>query len=76
MAATIRVGKFEATVEDLVWTSEYPDFTDMLNSMLSPNGPSGADRNPDLTAAQKAVAFLGGEVVRFDPAEYVEGRIY
>jgi hypothetical protein len=76
VSATIRIGPLEATITDYRWTSADPSLEAALNAMLNPAGPSGADPNPDLTAAQDAVGRLGGVVVAAEaPAEEPEGRI-
>lgn len=76
MTAKVRIGANTATVEDYRWTSDSAGLERSLNAMLDPSGPSGADPNPDLTAAQKAVKRLGGGIVEFDETEYIEGRVY
>lgn len=74
MSAAIKIHGVEATVNERVWSSDIPQFTQLLNGMRKPL--SGADPNPDLTLAEEAVRRLGGRVVRFDESEYVDGRIY
>ncbi len=75
MAATLRIGNLEATIDGYVWTGE-PVLARALNAMLDPDGPAGSDPNPDHTAALLMARQFGGEVVRFDKADYVEGRVY
>jgi hypothetical protein len=66
-----------AVISEMVWSCEDAQFQDLLNSMLDPLGPSGADPDPDHTAAMDAIKRLGsGKVTRRDEVEYVEGRIY
>lgn len=65
-----------ATINKYKWQSKNEALTAMLNAYLPTNGPSGADPNPDLTAARNIVAIFGGEILHADPTEYVEGRIY
>lgn len=78
MAATIDLGLglSKATIDGYEWTSDDKIFEDLLNTMLDPYGPSGADPNPDLTAAQAAVKQIGGKIISFDEVENVPGRIY
>lgn len=76
MAATIEINGIEAMIEEYHWTSKDATLAGILNTLLDPLGPSGADPNPDLHAAQAAVAELGGEVVSYDETEYEEGRVY
>ena len=78
MAATIdlETGQPTATIDGYEWTSDDKNLAEYLNTMLDPLGPSGADPNPDLTAAQEAVKELGGKVVLFDEVESVPGRVY
>lgn len=65
-----------ATIKGYKWSGDNNVLVSLLNAMLDPAGPSGADPNPDLTAAQAAIDALGGEITRADETEYVEGRIY
>lgn len=77
MSATIRImSDVEATIDGYEWTSDNQALEDLLNAMLDPLGPSGADPNPSLTAAQEAVKRLGGEVVRFDKPEFDPEAVY
>lgn len=73
---TVNIGGDIATIDGYEWQSTNEALQDLLNGMLDPLGPSGADPNPDLTAAQAAIAALGGKVTQADKTEYVEGRIY
>jgi len=72
----VLIGERTATISDYVWESSDPLFANLLNGRLSPFGTSPADPNPDLTAAQDAIAKFGGKILQADPVEYVEGRIY
>jgi len=76
MSATIRIGNVEATIKEYVWSCEDAAVEAVLNGMLNPLGPSGADPAPDLHAAQVAVEVLGGEVVSSDEVDFVKGRVY
>lgn len=70
MAATVRIGGATATIDGYEWTTSNPTLKRMLDKLLDPNGPSGADPNPDHTAALAAIDKLGGTLVRFDEAEF------
>jgi hypothetical protein len=79
MSATIRIGNETATVNGGQWSSSNPNLAELLPLMDSPLGPSGADPDPDKTAAEAACSALGGEVVRATdrPAvPVVEGLTY
>jgi hypothetical protein len=66
VAATIRIGDTEATIDGYRWICEDKTLERLLNLMLDPFGPSGADPNPDVTAARRIAARVGGEVMRQD----------
>lgn len=73
----IEIGGIEATIENYEWTSKNKKLESLLNTMLDPLGPSGADPYPDLTAAQAAVDRLGGRVVEYDkPTDYPKGTVF
>lgn len=76
MSATIQVNGTKATITDYQWTSSDEDLMKTLNALLDPRGPSGADPNPDLTAAQAAIDRLGGELIRFDEIDTPPGTIH
>jgi len=76
MSATIRIENVEATISEYVWSCEDATLKAVLNGLLDPLGPSGADPAPDLHAAQAAVEALGGEVVSYDEVDFVKGRVY
>ena len=65
-----------AEIKDYKWTGDNDALVGLLNAMLDFGGPAGDDPHPSLTAAQNAIARLGGEIVHSDEVEYVEGRIY
>ncbi|RYX80930.1 hypothetical protein EON83_26330 [bacterium] len=45
------------------WYCESATVVELLNSTLHPHGPSGADPDPDYTAAKEAIRFYGhGEI--------------
>jgi len=73
----IVVGDTEATIDGYKWSSKDKKLAELLNVMLDPLGPSGADPYPGLTAAQEAVDKLGGEVVEYDkPTDYPKGTVF
>jgi len=77
MAVTVRIARAETSIEDYVWTSKEASLAGLLNAMLDPLGPSGADPNPDLTAAQAAIKILGGEILDAgEPLPYEPGMVY
>jgi len=58
-----------ATLQDYHWSCpELPNLERLLNAALPAGGPSPADPNPDLNAAKKAVAWLGGTITDPGPA--------
>ncbi len=73
---TVDFGLAVATIDDLEWTCEDAGFLSLLTAMLNPLGPSGADPDPDYTAAMAAIEQLGGTITQRDEVEYVEGRVY
>ena len=77
MSATIAVQRQRATIDNYRWTGDSAALVELLNARLDPYGPSGADPNPDLSAAIRIADELGGEVVdRGKPPKYVRGRVY
>ena len=76
MSAIIRIDLIEATIADYRWTSKNKVLADMLNAMLDPLGPSGADPNPDGTAAIEAAEMLGAELVSVAPVDFNPRTVY
>lgn len=76
MSATVIIGGEKATIDGYEWTSDNQALEDLLNAMLDPLGPSGADPNPSLTAARSAVDRFSGEVVIFDKPEFDPEAVY
>jgi len=73
----IKIGDTEAAIKNYEWSSKDKKLAKMLNAMLDPLGPSGADPYPDLTAARQAVERLGGEVVEYDkPTDYPKDTVF
>ena len=73
---TIKVGEFEATIENYQWRSDFEPLAQTLNALLNPLGPSGADPNPDYSAALHAIEVLGGEILSFDDASFDADVVY
>lgn len=69
MPATIDIHGIEATVTDGVWSCPQPSIQRLLQAMRDPDGPSGADPNPDLTLAREAAEGLGGTVTELQQSE-------
>ena len=69
MPVVVEIGGEKAEINDYKWTSEDKVLQGLLNSMIDPIGPSGADPYPDLTAADDAVKRLGGKVVEIPKQE-------
>lgn len=77
MSATIKILDEEYTIDGYEWSGLNKTVVNMLDSFLSPNGPSGSDPNPDATAAQRVIDELAiAAMVRFDELDYVPGRVY
>lgn len=76
MSATIRMFGKEFTLDAWEWTGEADHVVELLNAKLDPLGPSGSDPNPSLHEAERIVAKLGGEIVRYDETEYDPEMIY
>ena len=77
MAVTISTKGKTATIDGYRWTSDDEALVAVLNAMLPEFGPSGADPDPDYTAAQRAVAEMGGEIINaHDPLPFDPDVIY
>lgn len=75
--ATVQFGASIATIDGYKWRSANLPLASLLNARLPIYGASGADPNPDLTAAQEAAKALGGAILdEGEPMESIEGRIY
>lgn len=57
-------------INDHEWTSTDKDLERLLNSMIDPAGPSGADPYPDKTYAMEAIEALGGRIVEASPPDH------
>lgn len=69
MAVKVRLGNFEATIENYRWTSPDARLAEALNARLNPSGPEASDPDPDHTAAQAAARDLDGVIVEADDEE-------
>jgi len=77
MAATVRIRGFVAKItNELIWECSDSVMRKLLNSMVDPDGPSGADPNPPLTVADQVIAVLGGKIVSFDEEPYDPDVVY
>lgn len=76
MTAIIEVNGKRAVVKHYHWTSSDAELAELLNGMLDSVGPSGADPNPDETAARAAAEALGGRFISADPVDSEPGVIY
>lgn len=76
MTAIVEINGKRAVVKDYHWSSADEALATMLNALLNPNGPSGADPNPDGTAAEEAVKRLGGRIISVDETESEDGVVY
>jgi len=76
MTATIFILGKKATITDYEWRADNPAVANLLNSLLDPAGPSGADPNPDLTTAQEIAIRFNGEVLDFEPVKSETGIVY
>jgi len=70
MGATVQLSDGTvAMAEDYTWQCDNPAVKVLLSTLLDPWGPLGSDPNPDLTLAQRAIDWLGGKILHFDPTE-------
>lgn len=76
MTAIVEINGTRAVIRDYVWHSTDKALETVLNTLLDPLGPSGADPNPDATAAEEAVKRLGGRVISADETESEDGVVY
>ena len=76
MSVIVKVFGVSATIDGYHWTSEFEELANMLNAMLDPDGPSGADPFPDHTAATDAVEKLDGKIISFDEPSFDPDVIY
>ena len=76
MTAIVDFGVVKAVIQDYKWSCSNKHLERLLNTQLDPDGPSGADPNPDGTAAQEAATLMGGKVISIEPVEYDENAVY
>lgn len=77
MAASVRFPAIGVTavINKYRWVCADKAMENLLNAELHWAGPSGADPNPDHTAALTAAKLYGGELVAFDEMTNPPGSI-
>ena len=76
MKATINISGVSATLEGWTWSSTDRQLARLLNVMLDPDGPSGADPAPNTHEARRVAQLLGGEVVDYELPPYDKDAVY
>ena len=77
MAVTIQLPwGVTAVIDGYQWRARDLHVAKMLNALLDPDGPSGADPDPDRTAAQAAIDKLGGKIIQADDPPFEDGTVY
>ena len=76
MNATIELAGMQATIDGWNWTGEDERFIALLNAMMDPGGPSGADPAPNTHEARRMAELLGGKVLEFELPEYDREAVY
>jgi len=76
MNASIELAGMQATIDGWEWKGEDEQFIARLNSMLDPDGPSGADPAPNTHEARRVAELLGGKVLEFELPEYDPEAVY
>ena len=76
MSVEVLVLGQRATVEGYKWRCKDKQVLGLLNTLLSPFGPSGADPDPDYTVARLAVERFGARIVRRGPAPRSRKGVY
>ena len=72
----VEIGGMSATAEGYEWTRGDSDLLAILRQDLQIRIAEGYDPFPALTIATEAISRYGGRIVRQEPPEYVEGRVY
>ena len=72
----VEIGGVRATIVGMEWTEGDASLLRTLRQDLAIRPYSGYDPFPALTIAQEAIRHYGGRIVRQDPPEFMEGRIY
>jgi hypothetical protein len=76
MAVTVKIGGFEASIQDGQWSSDNKLLNDIVILTVPFEGVPTSEPDPDKHLADIAIEKLGGEIVSHDKPEFVEGRIY
>ena len=76
MNATIELAGMQATIDGWNWTGSDEGLVALLNAMLDPDGPSGADPAPNTHEARRVAELLGGKVLEFELPEYDPEAVY
>ena len=63
MEATILIAGEQAVLRGWHWICTDKSWEDILNDMLDPDGPSGADPQPAINEARRIAKILGAEVI-------------
>lgn len=72
----VEIGGMRAIAEGLAWTKGDNELLAMLRQDLLIRDNGGYDPFPALTIANEAIALYGGRIIRQEPPEYVDGRVY
>jgi hypothetical protein len=77
MSASIKLPfDVEATLTDGIWTCADAEMQELLQRTFPLWKRSGADPNPERTAAEFAVSLFGGAVVSVDPIVFDPTVVY
>lgn len=72
----IEIGAMRATISGVDWVKGDDLLLRLLRQDLVVRESIGYDPFPALTIANEAIARYGGRIIRQEPPEYVEGRVY
>ena len=72
----VEIGGVRAIIEGTTWTQGSPTLLRTLQQDALVRPYSGYDPFPALTIATEAITRYNGRIVRQQPPEYVEGRVY
>jgi hypothetical protein len=75
MSATIRFGKTHATVTDGVWHADDPILEQALLAVGAGFRPAGHDPDPDRSAAEYMLGWMGGELVSVEPTPPLDPNV-
>ena len=76
MRAVIQIFGEKASIQDWKWTCRNMTIESLLNHMLAPLGPSGADPAPNYHEAQRIAEMFRGKVLEYELPEFIDGTIY